>query len=96
MTGKVTDGDGNAGDGDEAEVIEGVEVADDVGEWRVAIYYGVLWLRRRCDVCVHLRFFLLPDTNCYSCYRRSLSIYIVRYSRHRTHHCYNTLRKQYE
>lgn len=54
LTGEVADGDGNAGDGDEAEIVEGVEVADDVGEWRVAINDGVLWLGGGSDVCVHL------------------------------------------
>lgn len=52
-TGEVADGDGDAGDGDEAEVVESAEVSDDFGEGRVPIYHRVLWLRRRCDVCVH-------------------------------------------
>lgn len=55
-TGKITDGDGNAGDGDETEVIESVEIADDFSEWRVPIYYWVLWLGRRCNIGIHLVF----------------------------------------
>lgn len=43
-TGEISDGDGNAGDGDETKVIESVEIADDFGEWRVPIYYWVLRL----------------------------------------------------
>lgn len=52
-TGEVADGDGDAGDGDETEVVESAEVSDDFGEGRVPINHRVLWLRRRCDVCVH-------------------------------------------
>ena len=37
VTGEVADGDGDAGDGDEAEVVEGVEVSNDSGERRVPI-----------------------------------------------------------
>lgn len=59
LTGEVADGDGNAGDCDESEIVEGVEVADDFGERRVAINDWVLWLRRCSDVCVHLSSFLL-------------------------------------
>jgi len=54
LTGEVADGDGNAGDGDESEIIESVEVADDFGEGRVAINDRVLWFRRCSDICVHL------------------------------------------
>lgn len=59
LTGEIADGDRNAGDGDESEIVEGVEVADDFGERRVAINDWVLWLRRCSDVCVHLSSFLL-------------------------------------
>lgn len=52
-TGEVADDDGDASDGGETEVIEGVEVADHRGEWWVSIYNWVLWLLRGCDVCVH-------------------------------------------
>lgn len=52
-TGEVADDDGDAGDGGETEVIEGVEVADHRGEWWVSIYNWVLWLLRGCDVRVH-------------------------------------------
>jgi len=54
LTGEVADGDGNAGDGDESEIIESAEVADDFGEGWVAINHRVLWFRRCSDVCVHL------------------------------------------
>ena len=36
-TGEVADGDGDAGDGGESEIVEGAEVADDSGEGRVPI-----------------------------------------------------------
>lgn len=52
-TGEVADDDGDASDGGETEVIEGVEVADHRGEWWVSINNWVLWLLRGCDVCVH-------------------------------------------
>lgn len=64
LTGEVADGDGNAGDCDESEIVEGVEVADDFGEGRVTINDRVLWLRRCSDVCVHLSSFLL--SRCYN------------------------------
>lgn len=54
VTGEVADGDGNAGNGSETEVIEGVEIANDFGERRVSIYNWVLWFGRSCYVCVHL------------------------------------------
>lgn len=53
-TGEVADGNGNAGDGCEAEVIEGVEIGDGCSERRVSIYDWVLRLCRRCDVRIHL------------------------------------------
>lgn len=54
FTGEIADGDGNTGDGNETEIIEGIEVSDDGGEWRVAIDDWVLWFCGCCDVCVHL------------------------------------------
>lgn len=44
-TGKVSDDDGDAGDGGETEVVEGIEIADRLGEWRIPIYHRVLRLR---------------------------------------------------
>lgn len=52
-TREVADGDGDAGDGDETEVVEGAEIADDCGEGRVPIYDWVLGLGGGCDVGVH-------------------------------------------
>jgi hypothetical protein len=43
VTGKIADGDGNAGDGGETKVIESVEVSDDGCEWWVAINDWVFW-----------------------------------------------------
>lgn len=54
MTGKVSDGDGDAGDGGESKVIEGVEIGDGFGEGRIAIYDWILRLSRCSNVCVHL------------------------------------------
>lgn len=53
-TREVANGDGNTGNCDEAKVIEGAEVTNDCGKRRVPIYHWVLWLRRCCDICVHL------------------------------------------
>lgn len=53
LTGEISDSDGDAGDGEESEVVEGAKVSDDFGERRVPIKHWVLRLRRRCDVCVH-------------------------------------------
>ena len=44
MTEEVADGDGDADDGEEAEVVESVEVDDGLGEERVAVYYRILRL----------------------------------------------------
>jgi hypothetical protein len=45
FTGEITDGDGNASDGSETEIIEGIEISDDGGERRVAINDWVFWFR---------------------------------------------------
>jgi hypothetical protein len=50
-TGELADGDG--GDGGEADVVERREVADHLGEGRVAVHHRVLRRRRRGDVRVH-------------------------------------------
>lgn len=54
VTGEVADDDGDAGEGGEAEVVEGVEIGDGLGERRIAINHGVLRLRRRRNVSVHI------------------------------------------
>ena len=61
VTGEVADRDGDAADGDEAKVIESIEVGDGLGEGRIPIYYRILRLCRCCYVCVHLlSFSLIP------------------------------------
>lgn len=58
LTGEVADGDGDAGDGDEAAVVEEVEIGDGLREGRVPIHHRILRLRHRCDVRIHLSLFL--------------------------------------
>lgn len=52
-TGEVADCDGDAGDGEEAKVVEGAEIGDGRGEGRVPVDHRVLRLRGRSDVRVH-------------------------------------------
>jgi hypothetical protein len=52
-TGEVADGNGDGGDGGEADVVERREVADHLSEGRVPVQHRVLRLRRRGDVRVH-------------------------------------------
>lgn len=54
ITREIANGDGDASDGGEAKIIEGVEVADDRGERRIPIDDGVFRLRRCCNVSIHL------------------------------------------
>lgn len=62
-TGEITDGDGDAGDGGESEVVEGAEIGHRLRERRVPVDHRVLGLHRRSDVGIHLeigsRFLLL-------------------------------------
>lgn len=62
VTGEVADGDGDAADGDEAKIIESIEVGNGLGEGRIPIYYRILRLCRCCDVCVHLLSFSLSNS----------------------------------
>lgn len=43
-TGKIADGDGNACNGGETEIIQGVEVGNGLGKRRIPIYDGVFRL----------------------------------------------------
>lgn len=53
-TGEIADGDGDAGDGNEAKVIESVKVSDGLSEGWIPIYNRIFWLRRCCYICIHL------------------------------------------
>lgn len=57
LTGEVADGNGDAGDGEEAAVVEEVEIGDGLREGRVPIHHRILRLRHRCDVRIHLSLF---------------------------------------
>lgn len=55
LTREIADGDGDAGDGRETEVIESAEIADDFSKSRVPINDWVLWLLQGSDVSIHFR-----------------------------------------
>lgn len=52
-TREVADSNGDTGDGDETEVVEGAEIANNSGEGRVPIYDRVFGLGGGCDISVH-------------------------------------------
>lgn len=54
VTGEVSDGDRNPGDGGEPEVIECVEITDGFSKRWVSIYNWILGLCRCCDISIHL------------------------------------------